>query len=145
LFCKLINAFYLINFVKNIIITFLLAIVLFQTCATVGIIVQFQANQDYYAEILCINKNRPELACEGKCVLMERLQQDFQQNQDAENKKLHHLIDNEISLYCDFFTVLKFSQIKYGNSSNRNRPFYTTQFVSQYHLLGVFHPPSYPI
>jgi hypothetical protein len=50
---------------KNTIIPFLLAIVLFQTCATVGIIVQFQANQRFYAEVLCINKNRPGLACEG--------------------------------------------------------------------------------
>ncbi len=23
--------------------------------------------QDYYAEVLCVNKNKPELACNGKC------------------------------------------------------------------------------
>jgi len=27
-------------------------------------------NQDYIAEFLCINKDKPELDCEGKCQLM---------------------------------------------------------------------------
>lgn len=30
-------------------------------------------NQDYIAEFLCVNTDKPELACNGKCYLMQKL------------------------------------------------------------------------
>ena len=33
----------------------------------------FVVNQDYIAEFLCINQDKPELNCNGKCYLMQKL------------------------------------------------------------------------
>ncbi|MFN3530040.1 MAG: hypothetical protein ACK417_09000 [Bacteroidia bacterium] len=33
----------------------------------------YAANMKYYAEVLCENQTRPELNCDGQCVLAERL------------------------------------------------------------------------
>jgi len=39
----------------------------------VGYFSYFQFNVDYIIETYCVNKERPELDCNGKCYLMERL------------------------------------------------------------------------
>ena len=33
----------------------------------------FTLRQDYIAEKLCVNRDRPDIECDGHCVLMERL------------------------------------------------------------------------
>ena len=35
----------------------------------------FQLNQDYIAKNLCVNRNRPEMHCNGRCYLMSKLKQ----------------------------------------------------------------------
>lgn len=35
----------------------------------------FVINQDYIAEFFCVNQDRPELECNGKCYLMQRLEE----------------------------------------------------------------------
>ncbi|MFP2995651.1 hypothetical protein ABN763_07055 [Spongiivirga sp. MCCC 1A20706] len=42
----------------------------------------YVVNQDYIAEFLCINKDKPELACKGKCQLMIMYEE-----QEKENSK----------------------------------------------------------
>ena len=66
------------RFLKNLTIGVILIVVLAQTFAIVGFIVQFESNSKYYATVLCINKSRPELACNGKCILMQRLNRKFE-------------------------------------------------------------------
>lgn len=39
----------------------------------VGVIVSWKFNQTYIAENLCINKNKPEMKCDGKCHLQKQL------------------------------------------------------------------------
>ena len=36
-------------------------------------LVEYYANQDFFANVLCINKDKPEMACNGKCILMQKL------------------------------------------------------------------------
>jgi extradiol dioxygenase family protein len=78
-------------------ISLCLIITMLSQTLSIGItLVAFQANRQYYADVLCINKNRPELACQGKCVLMQKLQSqfDFEQNQTA--NKLQNLLEQDI-------------------------------------------------
>lgn len=39
----------------------------------VGVLVSWKLNQTYIAENLCINKNKPEMKCDGKCHLQKQL------------------------------------------------------------------------
>ncbi len=34
----------------------------------------FEVNREWIAETLCVNRDRPELECDGHCVLMERME-----------------------------------------------------------------------
>lgn len=36
-------------------------------------LLEYVANKDYIAEVLCINKEKVELNCQGKCYLMQQL------------------------------------------------------------------------
>ena len=121
----------------------MLVAVLIQTFTAVAVIMQFQVNRSYYAEVLCINKNRPELACQGKCVLMQRLNNEFEQEQQTTHRTLKNLFDREITLF--------YSPIKSLNIQNRlpvsyQKPVlnpFSKIFFSQCALSGVFHPPAH--
>lgn len=49
-------------------------------------VIDYILNQDYYAEELCENKSKPELACNGKCHLQKELQK-ITKHQSQENQK----------------------------------------------------------
>ena len=123
-------------------VVLMLVTVLVQTCTTPAVIVQFNINRSYYADVLCINKNRPELACQGKCVLMQRLNADFQHNEEKTNKKLKNLLDNELILFYQNSHLLKLHD-RFSMSFEKAicNTFYqnlSTQSV----ICGIFHPPT---
>lgn len=45
--------------------------------------IEYVLNQEYIAEILCINKNKPELKCNGKCHLAKQLEKQQEDPQHA--------------------------------------------------------------
>ncbi|HEY3406319.1 MAG TPA: hypothetical protein VGK59_23185 [Ohtaekwangia sp.] len=42
-------------------------------CRPLAPLLEFYAQRDYFATILCINKDKPQLHCNGQCVLMVKL------------------------------------------------------------------------
>jgi hypothetical protein len=38
---------------------------------------EYEANRDYFIEVLCSNKAKPELECNGQCALTSKLQNSF--------------------------------------------------------------------
>lgn len=127
--------------VRNTIIGVMLATVLIQTFATVLFIVQFQLNRNYYAEVLCENKNRPELACKGQCVLMKRLKSELEQQKDNERQTLQNLLERDITLFYQDIFSLNFEKhavlIPEYISLNPN----TKYLLSQNAFSRIFHPP----
>lgn len=55
--------------VKNLLIIIALTVILRPALPVVDYII----NYDYISEVLCVNKDRPELECNGKCYLMQSL------------------------------------------------------------------------
>jgi hypothetical protein len=51
----------------------LVAVLLLPTFGKVGVWLHYQANLRYYTEVLCRNQDKPELNCDGQCVLAERI------------------------------------------------------------------------
>lgn len=64
----------------------LLMATLLPTVSPWGIIAHYQLNKDYIARVLCENRDKPELHCDGKCYLAKRLkaQQDRQDKETTE-------------------------------------------------------------
>ena len=42
--------------------------------AKVAILIDYKINQDFIAEVLCINKEKSMTLCKGKCYLVDQLQ-----------------------------------------------------------------------
>jgi len=42
-------------------------------CRPVAPLIEYYANQEYFAKVLCINRDKPQLQCNGKCILMQKL------------------------------------------------------------------------
>ncbi|MEM8847302.1 MAG: hypothetical protein AAGD17_09395 [Bacteroidota bacterium] len=91
--------------------------------------------EDYITEFLCINKDKEELQCNGKCYLMQMLQE---QNED-EKQNLPKIAMEEYPV--GFVTLHNILSSKNTRSLNErlfayNNP-YSFLFTS-----GSFHPPS---
>lgn len=61
----------------------LLLIIALQSFNKVGIILAFKVNQDYIAKALCENKDKPQMHCNGRCVLAKKLKQ-AEQNEEKQ-------------------------------------------------------------
>lgn len=108
-----------------------------QCLVNMGILTYYQLNKEYIAQVLCINREKPELHCDGKCFLTEKLNQANQ----AEEKDIPATQQEKIEIpsfliskhFFQFQTVI-IQQIKYP--------------LSNKHLCilpdssGVFHPPK---
>lgn len=55
----------------------------------IGILIDFKINQDFIAEVLCINREKPMTMCNGKCYLSEQLKkaEEQEEKQAPTNKK----------------------------------------------------------
>src|SRR5690606_19425672 len=59
----------------------LATIMLFKAFLAPAVFIDFKLNQDYISKVLCINRDKPELECEGQCVLMQKMKR----TQDADH------------------------------------------------------------
>ncbi len=61
------------------------------------IVLDYEANKDFIARVLCINREKPQLKCHGKCYLAKKLKKS-EQTQDPTNQKTQKQ-KQEITLY----------------------------------------------
>lgn len=71
---------------RNALVYLLLAATLLPTVSPWGTIAYYHLNRDYIARVLCENRDKPQLHCDGKCYLAKKLraQQDRQDKETAE-------------------------------------------------------------
>lgn len=94
----------------------------------------FEMNQRYIAKELCVNRDKPQLHCNGKCYLMRKLKQ----AQDKEQKQEQSF--QKIQLQ-EAITVLPFVFKQYPIAGVDMRiPLTTGMPVSQ--MNSIFHPPQ---
>lgn len=96
--------------------------------------IEFAINQDYIAEFLCINKDKPELACGGKCHLMKQLEK-----QEKEDPKQLRIAFEEypigfVKVYQDASKVEARKKLK--------NPFDHLDNYSYLYSPQIFHPPT---
>ncbi|MBB5634928.1 hypothetical protein HDF26_002396 [Pedobacter cryoconitis] len=94
----------------------------------------FEMNEGYIAKELCVNKDKPQLHCNGKCYLMKKLKQaeEKEQKQDHQFQKIQL---QEPVVYAPF----EFKQYAV-NAISLRVPFTTGKPVAQ--LTSIFHPPQ---
>lgn len=94
----------------------------------------FEMNQSYIAKELCVNKDKPQLHCNGQCYLMKKLKQaqDKEQKQERFSPKVQ--LQEAIAALPFIFKQYAFASL------NLRVPFTTGMPVAQ--VMTIFHPPQ---
>jgi hypothetical protein len=99
--------------------------------------IDFALHQDTIAATQCENRDKPELACNGKCVLMQKLQ--LKDSKDSSTPVLPELLRMEVSQ----FTYSDSSELSFElNARFQETPFpNVNEGLVKPFATSVFHPP----
>lgn len=120
----------------SIILVFLLC---FSNLSRVWILINFKVNQDIIAKVLCINKNKPELQCNGKCHLANQIKQ--QEEKENQNTNSETTTKTEIIFIHNIETELLVSNTSSTNYQNNIE--YNLVFNSSDFLDRLLRPPQF--
>lgn len=98
--------------------------------------VEYVVNYDYISKVLCVNKEKPETNCNGKCHLTNELKQ----QQEEENKNNHLVVSLEE--YPIGFVYIICLEREENTQENIKNHF---NYCENYNLLfsdTFFHPPK---
>lgn len=119
-------------------ILFLLA--LFMLLKPVLPVIDYVVNYEYITKVLCVNKAKPKLQCNGKCHLMKELAKTSEsQTPISSNKKI---ASHELEVL--FFEEIKSFNIRYIYFDKNQ--FLSTNYSDLYSYLNsdsVFRPPIF--
>lgn len=119
---------------KRIIHITLMLTLLSATVHDVLVVVSFAANRAYLAEVFCINKEKPELECNGYCQLIEQMSADEADVADGFPVK----VERPELIYCALFGT----EMSVASAINR----FLLHKKTELHICetgsGVFHPPE---
>ncbi|RXR20467.1 hypothetical protein EQG63_00625 [Flavobacterium amnicola] len=102
-------------------------------------LLEYVVNYDYISKVLCENKAKPEMKCNGKCHLMKEMAKASEEEKPLQNEKKasHHEFETL------FIAQLPSFEIRVSNESIQNT--ITTNYSDLYCYEGassVFHPPT---
>lgn len=83
---------------RKITALFLILVLLMPVLGKLGVWMHYQANLRYYAEVLCENQDKPDLNCDGHCVLAQRIAATTPQPPAAPSA---HLFQFELSAFVE--------------------------------------------
>lgn len=96
--------------------------------------VEYAINYDYISKVLCINKDKPALQCNGKCQLMLKIAE----QQDDDFKSLRILSKDYPIGFIQFIEVPKKTLI----TLHKKTLFSYNQTYSYLFEKSIFHPPT---
>jgi hypothetical protein len=123
--------------VRTITLYILILATLLPTVSPWGIIAHYQLNKAYIARVLCENRDRPELHCDGQCFLAKRLKA----QQDKQDKETTERVQNIpfVQLYVEAASVFLFAPAIHHQTGDPLFA-YLLAVVSR-PLDGLFRPP----
>ncbi|WP_072359653.1 hypothetical protein [Chitinophaga sancti] len=77
----------------------LLTGLLLQNCSQYLISLEYKLNQNYIASVLCVNRDKPDMHCNGKCYLKKQLERDQQQQNNGSAGKEKYEVSYIDDLY----------------------------------------------
>jgi hypothetical protein len=96
----------------------------------------FSYNQNTLAKEFCVNKNKPQLHCNGKCYLLKKLKQ-AQEKEQQQDQKLRKILLQEAVIMLPF----KLNTYR-AEEGIQLVPHCAGKPVT--HAYSVFHPPQPP-
>lgn len=121
---------------RHIFILIMGGLILAQTFSKTLICFNYVLNKDYIAEVLCINKDVPELACEGKCHLKEQLDKETEKEETPSTRLTEK---HELTYFSNVFFL------RFTHSFNLDIVEHNTLYTlgdNKAHLSSTYHPPN---
>lgn len=101
---------------------------------------EYVINYENIATVLCINKDKPEMHCNGKCHLMQELAKVSEKELPLTPTKKHVLTETEVLFYQQL------ESFAFDGCFNESTLHITYNYFNFYQLLkssGTFHPPCF--
>ena len=97
----------------------------------------YQLNKEYIARVLCENRDKPQLHCDGKCYLAKRLkaQQDKQDKETSERIQQLPILQ----LFCDIPLHFTFEQ-PFLAAAHQSFAYLMATYTAPLH--GLLRPPT---
>lgn len=104
-----------------------------------GILIDFKINQDFIAEVLCINRDKPMSTCNGKCYLSEQLKKaEEQEEKQVPTSNKERL---EVIYYC---SISSFDFLFYTDCiASKLKPACVDDFYTSRYIADIFRPPNF--
>lgn len=103
-------------------------------------VLEYVVNYEYISKVLCINRDKPKLQCNGKCHLMKEMAKasDAEKPLSSDKKGTAPILDVIIFEEINSFEIVL---VCFGNKEKIN-PYYSNLY---FHLnsASVFHPPTF--
>jgi hypothetical protein len=105
--------------------------------------VEYAVNYNYITKVLCVNKAKPVLKCNGKCHLMKQLanaaeEESANDKSNSSDKKENH-INIEILFYTEIKSLVS-NQTRFQNQNTVNDNY--SNLYSYKTSFSIFHPPA---
>jgi hypothetical protein len=120
--------------VKSLLAYLLIATILAGNFTPFIIYAGFKVNQRYIATVLCENRDKPVLKCEGKCVLSKKIKQAEEKENSREGKLVKSRFLDAFTheqIVCNF--PLRLIDVYYSLAGHSDLPSYSAD---------LFHPPK---
>ena len=102
-------------------------------------LVDYVVNYDYISKVLCENKAKPEMKCNGKCHLMKELAKASEEEKPISNDKKATHLELE-TLFVQQLPEFKCICVIGFESKEINKKYSDLYFYSN--STAVFHPPT---
>ena len=127
--------------IKRLVSVFLVLLIMIKSASMIAIVLSYECNKKYYEEVLCVNKNKPELACKGKCAFMKKMEVAMETRQKNNTNDFISIILKALESpvysrdhFNDPFSILNIH-------TTAPRPVPTFNIADLGNTGNVFHPP----
>ncbi len=116
----------------------LLFAIMLPTLSPWGTVAYFNINRNYIARVLCENRDRPQLNCNGKCYLAKKLKQ----QQDKKDKETTERVSNMPVAHLFHLVMNRFSFLPKTFNAKKQCLFFYHLPVYISPLFGILRPPQ---
>lgn len=101
-------------------------------------LVEYLVNYEYISKVLCVNKEKPAMKCNGKCYLMKQLAKSAETEKPVSDKKVL-VKDFEVLFFQDLKEII-FIKNLFSNKQALNSNY--SDLYTYLNSFSVFHPPT---
>ena len=103
-------------------------------------VLEYVVNYEYISKVLCINKDKPKMHCNGKCHLMQELAKasDAEKPISSDKKGISQIIE---VLFFEEIKSFRIKPIYFGTKEKINKSYSNLYFYLN--SCSVFHPPTF--